>query len=603
MPRIRRIIFLSGSVLLSFLISRHARAAEPLLVNGAGQPLVWATMPIPYNTDLGTLGALDNASARQFVSDRFRPWSDVSTASVSFADAGPLPEDVTAANLGSYFGVCGDHLSPIIFDTDGSIIRFLLGIGNENVVLGMAGPDCGFYVPPEITEGSAILNGRFIDGTQSSSNREVTLEAFGAVFTHEFGHYAGLGHSQINLTEAFDGDASNDNTVATMFPVLVNGPEQATLELDDRVAISMLYPAPGFFGSTGAIQGTIMEADGSTPFQGAYVIARWVTDPRLFAVGLSSGFLFNPGIPGGPPPASLQGYYELDGLFPGTNYTVEIEAIDPFFRGGSGVGPRDPPVAVPVPEFWNGANEAATNPPDDPLQATPITVSAGAPVTGIDIIMNRSCQSGDCLPGRGSAKTECIAEWLVAPQPVFTGRRPTQLSCHDGDTCDADGDATNHSCTFNLTLCLNNWDPRLQGCRPSDVAKVDLKTPSRNGVRNQPEDTTNADVLLAAIAGIRGGVRSGTCSNLKSSVSCVINADCDLPGKHDGRCHSFVAFAPPVTTPGLCSAPAEVVVPLTHTATGRVSAARKRIGLRTTNSVHATDGDLLTLRCLPALLP
>jgi hypothetical protein len=603
MPRTRRHSFLFVSVLFSLVATRQARSAEPLLVNGAGQPLAWAARPIPYNPDLGTLGALGNAAARQFVSDRFRPWSDVTTAAVSFADAGSLPADVTAANITSYFGVCGDGLNPIIFDTDGSIVRALLGTGNENVVLGMAGPDCGSYVPPVITEGGAILNGRFIDGIQSSSNPEISLEAFGAVFTHEFGHYAGLGHSQINLREAFDGDPSNDNAVATMFPILVNGPEQATLELDDRVAISMLYPAPSVFASMGSIQGTIVQADGSTPFQGAYVIARSVVEPRLLAVGVPSGFLFVPDAAGGPPPPRLQGYYELDGLLTGTDYTVEIEAIDPSFTGGSGVGPLDPPVAVPVPEFWNGANEAATNPPDDPTQATPITVSAGTPVSDIDIIMNHSCETGDCLSGRGSTQKACIAEWLVVPQPVFTGRPPTRLSCRDGANCDADGDATNHRCTFHLALCLNNHDPRLPRCTPTDVATVDLRTPNPNGVRNKPEDTVNANALLSAIAGISGGVPSGTCTNPKRHGSCAVNADCDSPGKHDGRCHRFVAFAPPAAAPNVCSAPAVVVVPLTHTAAGGFTAASKRIGLRTSSSAHRTDIDVLTLQCLPALLP
>ncbi len=748
MVRPPRALALFLTAFLCLFTVRRASAADPLIVNGAGQPLVWPTLPIPYNPDQGTLGALDNASARQFVSDRFQPWSAVSTANIRFADAGQLPTDVTTTNVVSYLGVCGDHLNPIIFDTDGSIIRNLLGAGNENFVLGEAGPDCGSFVPPVITEASAILNGRFIDGISSSNNPEISLEAFGAVFTHEFGHYAGLGHSQINLAEALDGDPANDNTIATMFPILINGAEQATLELDDRVAISMLYPTPSFFAATGSIRGAILRADSLTPFQGAYVIARSVGDPRLQAVGITSGFLFNPTGSGGPPSPALQGYYELDGLTPGTSYTVEIEAIDAAFTGGSGVGPVDPPAAVPVPEFWNGANEAATNPPDDPAQVTSITVAAGTPVTDVDIIMNsvsgtlpandfcadaiaiasfpftstvdttgagesatdpaptclatgnsfsntiwytltapgdgvlafdtcgsnfdtllavftgscdalvpagcnddigpgdatcgslqsrlaldvtageslvlevaqsgaprggalmlhatfgpHSCITGDCLPGRGSPKSECIAEWRVEPRPVFTGRPPTQLVCHDGDSCDSDGDGTNHSCTFNLAVCLNNTDPGLRTCVPTDVVKVDLTAPSLNSLRNKPEDTANADAFLTAIAAISGGTSNGTCTNRRNSGPCAINADCDSPGKHDGRCHRFVGFAPPATTRNQCSAPANVVVPLTPKTTGGFSAAIKHVRLRTTNSTHITDGDALTLRCLPALVP
>jgi len=598
MPRLLRVLSLALCLSLPL---RHFAYAGPLITNGAGQPLVWSTLPIPYNPDAGTLGVLDNASARQFVSDRFATWSAVSTSNISFTDAGQLPTDVTAANVGLYLGICDDHLNPIIFDTDGSIIRALLGPGNENFVLGAAGPDCGTYVPPVISEASAILNGRFIDGTSSTSNPEISLEAFAGVFTHEFGHYVGLDHSQINFAEAADGNSANDNTIATMFPILINGAEQAILNLDDEVALSMLYPAPSFFASTGSIQGAILRVDAATPFQGAYVIARSVNNPRLQAVGIASGFLFNPTAIGGPPAPNLRGYYELDGLAPGTDYTVEIEAIYPGFTGGSSVGPIDPPARVPVPEFWNGANEAATSPPDDPTEATSITVNAGVPVTGVNIIMNTAgCIDGDCLPGRGKASSECIAEWLEDPPPLFIGRPPTQLSCHDGDTCDIDGDPSNHSCTFHLALCLNNSDPRLPNCAPTDVAKVDVRTPNRNGLTNKPEDTANADALLAAIAGIGGsGVLSGTCSNLKVSHSCLNNADCDSPGKHNGRCRLIVGFAPPVATPNLCSTPAAVVVPLTQKRTGTFAAAVKRIRLRTTNSGNVTDSDTLMLRCLP----
>ena len=113
---------------------------------------------------------------------------------------------------------------------------------------------------------------------------------------------------------------------------------------------------------------------------------------------------------------------------------------------------------------------------------------------------------GDCLPGRGSARARCFAEWLVEPPPVFTGRRHRHSSsCHDGDSCDTDGDGTNHSCTFHLALCLNNTDPTLPKCTPTDVATVDVTTPNRNGLSNNSEDTVNADALLTAIAAISGG--------------------------------------------------------------------------------------------------
>jgi len=333
-------------------------------VNGNGDPLVWGVNPIPFNPDRGTLGTLDNAAAVQAVLDDFGVWAAVPTANISFTNAGALPVDVTVANYLSYLGVCGDGLSPIIFDTDGSITDDAFGPGASNDILGFASPECGSFVPPQIAEGVAVLNGKWIDGVDSPSNPEIPLADFKGVFVHEFGHYVNLDHSQINLVEGFDDDPSNDDAVATMFPFLATG--TSTPHLDDQVAVSTLYPAASFASGFGTITGTIFRADGVTPFQGAYVIARQVGDPRLTAVGYASGARYFPSNTGGPPAPALRGLYEIPGL-PAGSYTVEIEPVSHFFTDGSSVGPLDPPAALPgLPEFYNGANEAGTNPPDDP---------------------------------------------------------------------------------------------------------------------------------------------------------------------------------------------------------------------------------------------
>jgi dockerin type I repeat protein len=386
--RLQWLLRLTVAAAVVLLCPVNVLASGPLIVNGAGTPLVWAVRPIPFNPDRGSLGMRINSDATSDVANDFGVWANVTTANIGFTDAGALPVDVTVANYSTYFGICGDGLSPIIFDTDGSIIDDLFGNGASKNVVALASPDCQAFNTATITEASAILNGKFIDGVHNGANPELTLVEFSAAVVHEFGHYIGLDNSQINLTEAQDGIASNDNAIATMYPFLINGTEQSTLNLDDTVSVSTLYPAPAFSSSFGRITGNILLPNREGAVQGAYVIARQVGNPRINAVGAASGARFFPTNPGGRPSPSLRAFYELPGLPPG-NYTVEIEAIDPSFIGSASVGPLDPPLVLPGPaEFWNGANESNTNPPDSPAQSVPITVTAGNTVSGIDIIIN-----------------------------------------------------------------------------------------------------------------------------------------------------------------------------------------------------------------------
>ncbi len=367
----------------------RAVAGGPLFVNDGGEPLVWAERPVPWNSDQGGLGILDQASAHQLVDDAFAVWAAVPTADISYADAGSLPVDVVATNVGGFVGICGDGLSPVVYDTDGTITDALFGAGASNSILGFAGPECGTFTPPVITEASAVLNGKFIDGIASGGNPEIALETFLGVMVHEFGHYVNLDHSQINLLEAFDGTTLNDFAIATMFPFIVSGPETATLTRDDEVSLAMLYPAADFATATGTITGAVRRGDTGAPFTGAFVIARNVEDPRRDAVGYVSGTRFVAGSTD-PAAAALAGSYELAGLTPDATYTVEVEAVSPLFTGGSAVGPLSPPATLPGPaEFWSGDDEAGTSPPDDPeAPGVPIPVAAGLVTTDVDVVLN-----------------------------------------------------------------------------------------------------------------------------------------------------------------------------------------------------------------------
>ncbi len=375
---------------------RPARAGGPLIVGGSfgidAQPFTWDTAaPIDYTTDGGMLGTLTNAEADTRVQTMFQVWQNVATATIAFNRFGPITGvdgDVSdATEFDTVEGDCNNGMqSPIVFDADGSLFDDLVGDPN---VIGFAGP-CRFENTGRIISGHAALNGRFLDGIDDSSltppNSELTPDEFDAAFIHEFGHFSGLDHSQINLNclVSFPCGADDVEGLPTMFPILLpllGASGEAfgkTLSPDDIAWISRLYPDSTFATTFGTIEGTIFFSDGQTPAQGVNVIARQVGNPRRVAVSVVSGFLFtgNPGqgVTGtnsggssfGSRDPTLVGFYRIPGLLPG-NYTIEVESINEGFDAGSGVGPLNPPIPMPG---------------TAPSPAGPFVVSAGGTVTG-----------------------------------------------------------------------------------------------------------------------------------------------------------------------------------------------------------------------------
>jgi hypothetical protein len=395
----------------------------PLLVGGpsfgtAGVPIVWdtsATKPIPYRIDAGPLsqkpsgGAIvvTNATGISRVQSMFGNWQAVPTADLSFSNAGAiLPVGTFAGGdvktVDDFLAVAGDFSgqtapdpascagggqNPVIFDADGSIFA-ALGLPPE--VIGFEFPCQQNASTGKITAAGAILNGEFQDGINDQvSNLEISSAYFDQAFTHEFGHFLGLDHSQINVNILLRDIQQNALTPCTtdenagmplMFPVLGLCPARTTaglpmLAVDDAAWISKLYPVTGtpaagkktFASAYGIISGTVYFSDGVTPAQGVNVIARSTTLPTRNAVSVVSGFLFtgNPGQtvtcqdPANPTPqtcsnlgsdlgsrdATKIGYFEIP-VPPGT-YTLSVESVYEGFQGGSGVGPLSPPIPMP----------------------------------------------------------------------------------------------------------------------------------------------------------------------------------------------------------------------------------------------------------------
>ncbi|MGR3317067.1 MAG: PKD domain-containing protein [Candidatus Anammoxibacter sp.] len=370
------------------------KAGGPLIVNKNGEPVTWdRSRPVPFTPDQGTLGKFSNSEAVQITNELFNVWENVSTASITFKQEGQLSKDITGSNFLDFCNNLTSDVSPIIFDTDGSVIDAVFGVGANESTIGFAGPEIISFtngIRSSIASGLAVMNGKFFDG--KSNPTDLTLEDFRGTFVHEFGHYINLAHTQINLEQLPLNDPANS---PLMFPIAIDGIGE-TLRADDVAAVSSLYPISSFKGSTGIIRGRIFLPDGTTQFQGANVIARMVSNPKVAAVSSFSGFLhldpINPSF-GGSDDAELLGFYEIKGLVPG-DYTISIEQIDSSFSGGSSVGSLDTPVPLPgIPEFYN---EGESN-SDTQECAGIISIGAGQVVENIDIIINNSGTIGNLV--------------------------------------------------------------------------------------------------------------------------------------------------------------------------------------------------------------
>lgn len=388
--------FLFASLAASLLPATPAHAGGPFLVRANGTPYTWNTASaISYRTDNGPLSATVNEStARSRVLSMFTVWQNVASSSISYSRAGFINStagfsdgDVsTGAEYDAVEAACNSgSQSPVIYDADGAIFTDL-GIDVESI-LGFAGPcaiDASNYV-----SGQAVMNGLFQDG-QAAPVADISTAEFNAAFVHEFGHFSGLDHSQINANckSIITCSADQLTGLPTMFPFLVDQ-SQGVLSMDDEAWISKLYPqttgASSFLNTHGMITGVVFFSDGESHAQLVNVVARRVDNPgtavderSAFSVSVISGYkfrLFHGNSINDPAGSNFGTEAPGDiGLFeipvPPGSYTIEFESIDPEFVEGSSIGG---PVRI-----------------DQPGSASPlgpVNVTAGATVSGNDVIL------------------------------------------------------------------------------------------------------------------------------------------------------------------------------------------------------------------------
>ncbi len=375
-----------------------ACAGGPLALQTSGEPYTWGAATIQYRTDGGPLSAsVNNTAAIARVRAMFDVWEDVASASISYDRAGGISDTgaftdgnvSTEAEYNAVNGACNaGNQSPVVFD-DAAAIFIALGV-DETSDIGFAGPCALNPAQGRILSGIAVMNGLFQDGN-GSPVPDLTAAEFDATFVHEFGHFSGLDHSQVNWECGFVAcGADNLAGLPTMFPFLVSA-QQGTLSIDDIGWISRLYPAGGgggFNATHGTITGTVYFSDGETHAQLVNVVARRVDVPggadqsRTTAASGVSGNKFrifhgNPINQPDPEPLgpfrsqdpSHIGLYEIP-LPPG-DYMIDVESIQPEFTAGSSVG----------------GETVIEMPGSSPGPIGPITVAAGVTSSGNDVTL------------------------------------------------------------------------------------------------------------------------------------------------------------------------------------------------------------------------
>ncbi|HLA39401.1 MAG TPA: hypothetical protein VJ417_05350, partial [Candidatus Glassbacteria bacterium] len=209
-------------------------------------------------------------------------------------------------------------------------------------------------------------------------------------FNHELGHFAGLAHSPIrDLSYLFN----SANRTPTMFSIAIPNPPNRspnpmlTLEFDDILSISMLYPTPEFEAQYGTIEGTVTSGLDGKPVRGNFIVVlsapagnpyRNINDAYNRAATTTGAFTDQQGhfrVPGLPPGSYVVGLQPMDDDPPGTNKNAFNTLVQRF-------GDTD----FITDEFYNGADEAAVE--ADPFAATSVSVAAGAVSAGINIVTN-----------------------------------------------------------------------------------------------------------------------------------------------------------------------------------------------------------------------
>jgi len=206
-----------AAVSLAFLAAVSASAATRMTfdINGAATPVEWAPTAFPLRYDIDDRLAKLHPSAVATVTKAFAAWSTLPEADIRFASTGVV-------STASY----GDGISVSVVDD------LLRGQGAMALTAYTYDNRTGQMVDADIRVDPSLFDGQV--------NAALAL-------THEVGHTLGLDHSA--------------SLSAVMYPY-VGADAAVELDLDDKIAISTIYPKidPTLRGAT--LQGKVMGDQG-----------------------------------------------------------------------------------------------------------------------------------------------------------------------------------------------------------------------------------------------------------------------------------------------------------------------------------------------------